>query len=129
MAGCGDPDQQLRSEGARAGREAASAAGTARLAGQSFLDHKLWSQPATQLVSDAEKALGQVSSTFDQQQPETASSQKVYDQVAKTLDDAAGNVTDLRIALTNGDQDRVVKLVKELADTTEELRTLGETAK
>jgi hypothetical protein len=129
LVGCGDPDQQLRSEGARAGREAASAAGTAKLAGQSFLDHKLWSQPATQLVSDAEKALGQVSSTFDKQQPKTAASRKVYDQVSKTLDDAAGNVTDLRIALTNGDQAGVAKLVKELADTAEGLRRLGETEK
>jgi hypothetical protein len=128
-AGCGDADQQLRSEGARSARDAASAAATARLAGQSFLDHKLWSQPATQLVSDAEKALGQVTSAFDGQQPKDADSRKFYDQVSKTLDDAAGNVTDLRIALTNGDQAGVVKLVKELADTTEGLRRLGETEK
>jgi hypothetical protein len=127
--GCGNADQQLRSEGARAAREAASAAGTARLAGQSFLDHKLWSQPATQLVSDAEKALGQVSSTFDEQQPKTPASRKTYDQISKTLDDAAGNVTDLRIALTNGDNNGVAELVKELSDTTEGLRELGETAK
>ena len=127
--GCGDPDQQLRSEGARAAREAASAAGTAELAGQSFLDHKLWSQPATQLVSEAEQALGQVSSTFDQQQPKTRASREAYDQVSKTLDDAAGDVTDLRIALTNGDEGGVAELVKELSDTTEGLRRLGETEK
>jgi hypothetical protein len=128
-AGCGDPDQQLRSEGARAAREAASAAGTAELAGQSFLDHKLWSQPATQLVSEAEKAMGQASSSFDQQQPRTRASRKTYDQISKTLDDAAGNVTDLRIALTNGDEGGVAELVKELAGTTEGLRRLGETEK
>ncbi|GAA3588879.1 hypothetical protein [Kribbella ginsengisoli] len=127
--GCGDPDRQLRSEGARAAREAASAAGTAELAGQSFLDHKLWSQPAGQLVSEAEEALGKASSTFDQQQPTTRASRKTYDEVSKTLDDAAGNVTDLRIALDNGDVDGVAELVKELAGTTEGLRKLGETAK
>jgi phosphohistidine phosphatase SixA len=128
-AGCGDPDQQLRSEGARAAREAASAVGTAELAGQSFLDHKLWSQPATQLVSEAEQSLGKVSSTFDQQQPRTRASRKTYDDVSKTLDEAAGNVTDLRIALTNGDKAGVAELVKELTDTTEGLRRLGETEK
>ncbi|MFI5713457.1 hypothetical protein [Kribbella sp. NPDC051620] len=128
-AGCGDPDQQLRSEGARSAREAASAAATAELAGRSFLDHKLWSQPATQLVSESEKAIGKVSSTFDQQQPKTRAARKTYDQISQTLDDASGNITDLRIALTNGDEGGVAELVKELADTTEGLRRLGETAK
>ncbi len=99
------------------------------MAGRSFLDHKLWSQPATQLVGEAEQALGQVSSTFDQQQPKTRASREAYDQVSKTLDDAAGNVTDLRIALTNGDKGGAADLVKKLADTTQELRKLGETEK
>jgi hypothetical protein len=128
-AGCGNPDQQLRSEGARAAREAASAAGTARLAGQSYLDHKLWSQPALQLVDESEKAMGKASSSFDTQQPKSRAARKTYDQISQTLDDATGNVTDLRIALTNGDQGGVAELVKELADTTEGLRRLGETAK
>ncbi|MFI5734926.1 hypothetical protein ACIA49_32735 [Kribbella sp. NPDC051587] len=128
-AGCGNPDQQLRSDGARAARDAASAVGTAELAGRSFLDHKLWSQPATQLVTESEQALSQAGSTFDQQQPTTETSRKTYDQVSKTLDDAAGNLTDLRIALTNGDRDGVAELVEKLAITTEGLRRLGETAK
>ncbi|MFF1820717.1 hypothetical protein ACFVWG_25650 [Kribbella sp. NPDC058245] len=128
-AGCGDADQQLRSEGARAARDAASAAGAARVAGQSFLDHKLWSQPATQLVDEAEKSMGKAVSTFGQQQPESPESRKTYEQVSKTLDDADGTVTDLRIALVNGDRDGVAKLVRKLADTTEGLRQLGETAK
>jgi len=127
--GCGDPDQQLRSEGARAARDAASAVGTARLAGQSFLDHKLWSQPATQLVGEAEDSLGQVGSTFDRQQPRTASSRKTYDDISKTLNDAEGTVTDLRIALVNNDLEAVTEAVRQLSEPADELRKLGETAK
>jgi hypothetical protein len=129
MAGCGNADQQLRSEGARAAREAASAASTARLAGQAFLDHKLWSQPAIQLVGEAEKSLGQAGSTFDEQQPQTPASRKTYDQISQSLNDAAGNVTDLRIALTNGDPAGVAKSVDELTDTAAGLRRLGELEK
>jgi hypothetical protein len=127
--GCGDPDQQLRSDGARAARDAASAVGAARLAGQSFIDHKLWSQSATQLVSEAEKSLGQVGSTFDQQQPKSASSRKTYDDISKTLNDAEGNVTDLRIALVNDDLEGVTSAVRQLGQAADELRQVGETAK
>ncbi len=129
LAGCGNPDQQLRSEGARAAREAASAVGAARLAGQSFLDHKLWSQPATQLVSEAEESLGQVGTTFDQQQPKSTSSRKTYDDISKTLDDAESNVTDLRIALVNNDLDAVTSAVRQLSQVSGQLRQVGETAK
>lgn len=129
LAGCGNADQQLRSEGARAARDAASAAGTARLAGQSFLDHKLWPQPATRLVGAAEESLGKVAGTFSLQQPETPASRQLYDQITKALDDAESTVTDLRIALTNSDLDGVAKLVRELSGALEELRRLGESAK
>jgi hypothetical protein len=67
--------------------------------------------------------------TFGQQQPESPASRKTYDQVSKALDDADGIVTDLRIALVNGDRNAVARLVRQLAGTAEGLRQLGDTAK
>ncbi|WBQ08209.1 hypothetical protein [Kribbella sp. CA-293567] len=128
-AGCGDPDQQLRSEGARAARDAASAVGAARVAGQAYLDRKLWSQPATRMVGEAEEAMEQVVSTFGRQQPKTPESRQTYDRFTEALEVAEGTLTDLRIALTNGDTDGVGKLVRQLTGTAAGLRELGETEK
>jgi hypothetical protein len=129
VAGCGDPDQQMRSEGARAARDAASEVRTARLAAQSLLDHKLWSQPATVLVSDAEDALGKVATTFGAQQPETEESRKIYDQTTEALANAENSVTDLRIALRSDDLAAVRNQVGQLDKTGEQLVQLGERAK
>ena len=129
VAGCGDPDQQMRSEGARAARDAASEVRTARLAAQSLLDHKLWAQPATVLVSDAEDALGKVATTFGAQQPETEESRKIYDQTTEALANAENSVTDLRIALRSDDPAAVRNQVGKLDKTGEQLVQLGERAK
>jgi hypothetical protein len=128
-AGCGDPNQRMLSEGARAARDAASEISTARLAAQSLLDHKLWSRPAGQMVSDAEKSLGKVVSKFDELQPETEQSRKTYDQISGALSDAEDNVTELRIALGNNDLSTVTKQVDQLRQTGEQLHRLGELAK
>jgi hypothetical protein len=129
LAGCGgDPDQKLLSEGARAARDAASEVSTARLAAQSLLDHRLWSQPATQLVSESEQALGTVATTFDAQQPETEKSRHTYDQISEALSTAETGVTDLRIALKNNDLATVAQQLNELEKTAAQLDQLGELA-
>jgi hypothetical protein len=128
LAGCGNPDQKMLSEGARAARDAVSEISTARLAAQSLLDHKLWSQPADQMVKDAEKSLGKVVSTFDAQQPETATSRKTYDQISGALSDASDKLTELRIALGNDDLATVRKQVTELEKSVQQLEQLGELA-
>jgi hypothetical protein len=129
LAGCGDPDQKLLGEGARAARDAASEVGTARLAAKSLLDHKLWTAPATQLVTESEEALGKVASTFDAQQPETAKSRQKYDEISKALSDAQDIVTELRIALNNNDLGTVADQVTQLEQTGQQLDRLGEQAK
>jgi|SRR5215207_3962442 len=128
LAGCGDPDQQMRSEGARAAREAVSGVRTAQLVAQSLLDGKVWDQPATVMVTDAEEALGQVATTFDARQPESAESRETYDQYSEALSSAADGVTELRIALRNGDLDAVRQQVGQLDKTAEQLEQLGERA-
>jgi hypothetical protein len=129
LAGCGDPDQKMLADGARAARDAASEVGTARLAAKSLLDHKLWNAPAVQLVSDAEQALGNVTSTFDAQQPETGRSRQTYDMVSKALSTAQDNVTELRIALNNKDLGTVADQVTKLQTIGQQLDRLGEQAK
>jgi hypothetical protein len=129
VAGCADPDQKLLADGARAARDAASEVGTARLAAKSLLDHKLWNAPAAQLVSDAEKAIGKVATTFDAQQPETGRSRQTYDTFAKALTTAEDNVTELRIALNNNDLGTVADQVGRLQTIGQQLDRLGEQAK
>jgi hypothetical protein len=129
LAGCGDPDQKMLTEGARAARDAASEVGTARLAAQSLLDHKLWNAPATQIVSDAEQAIGKVASTFDALQPKTGRSRATYDSYSEALSNAEDDVTELRIALTNDDLGTVTDQVSKLQTVAQQLRRLGEQAK
>ncbi|GAA1569042.1 hypothetical protein GCM10009789_23120 [Kribbella sancticallisti] len=128
-AGCGDPDQQMLTEGARAAREAASEVRTARLAAQSLLDHKVWPQPATVVVTDAEQAIGTVASAFDQRQPGTDESRQTYDQYSDALVAAQDGVTELRIALHRDDLAAVAQQVDQLGRTADQLVRLGERAK
>ncbi|TDU88097.1 hypothetical protein EV138_1637 [Kribbella voronezhensis] len=129
LAGCGDPDQKMLTEGARAARDAASEVGTARLAAESVLDHKLWNAPATQVVSDAEKSIGKVATTFDALQPKTGRSRATYDSYSKALSTAEDEITDLRIALTNNDLGTVADQVTQLQTLGQQLHRLGEQAK
>jgi hypothetical protein len=129
LAGCGNPDQQMRTEGAKAARDAASQVSTARLAGQSLLEQKIWSPTTTVLVSDAEEALGKVATSFGARQPETVESRKIYDQTTEALSTAEESVTDLRIALRSGDLATVRRQVEELGRTADQLAKLGEQAK
>jgi hypothetical protein len=129
LAGCADPEQQMLADGARAARDAASEVGTARLAAESLLDHKLWNAPAVQVVSDAEQALGKVAGTFDAQQPGTGRSRQTYDAVSKALSTAEDNITELRIALNNNDLAMVADQVTRLRTIGQQLERLGEQAK
>ena len=128
LAGCGDPDQQMLSEGARSAREAVSGVRTAQLAAQSLLDGRIWAQPATVMVTDSEDALGLVATTFDARQPETDESRQTYELYSEALANAADGVTELRIALRRGDLETVRQQVGQLDKTAEQLEQLGERA-
>ena len=128
LAACGDQDQQMLSEGARSAREAVSGVRTAQLAAQSLLDGRIWAQPATVMVTDAEDALGQVATTFDARQPETDESRQTYDLYSEALANAADGVTELRIAVRSGDLETVRQQVRQLDKTAEQLEQLGERA-
>jgi hypothetical protein len=101
VAGCSSPEQQLRASAEQAAREAASEVGTTQLAVRQLLDHRLWKQPAEQMVKDAETSLSTVTTGFAAEQPEPGESRRMYDEVTRTLDDAQNAVTATRIALAN----------------------------
>jgi hypothetical protein len=129
LTACGNPDQQMQSEAARAARDAASEVRTARLAAQSLLDSKVWSQPAVVVVTAAEEAVGKVATGFSARQPETDESRKTYDLYSDALTAAEDGVTELRIALKRNDRAAVAAQVEQLGKTGEQLVQLGERAK
>jgi hypothetical protein len=129
LAGCAGPDQKMQTEAARAARDAASEVRTARLAAQSLLDQKVWTQPAVVVVSDAEEALGTVATGFSSRQPETDESRKTYDLYSEALTAAEDGVTELRIALNRQDRAAVTAELGQLTKTGEQLVQLGERAK
>lgn len=126
LVGCGDPDQKLQSEAARAARDAASEVRTARLAAQTLLDSKMWSPPAIVMVTDAEEAVGKVATGFSARQPETDRSRKTYDLYSDALTAAEDGVTELRIALNRNDRAAVAAELEQLGKTGEQLVQLGE---
>ena len=96
----------------------------AQLAVRQLLEHKLWKQPAEQLVKDAEKSLSTVSSGFAAEQPQTEESRRTYDEVTRALDEAESAVTATRIVLANGDLTaaaRQIPVLDQVADRLQEV--------
>ncbi|WP_344158835.1 hypothetical protein [Kribbella yunnanensis] len=129
LAGCGDPDQKLRDAAAQSAREAASEVEMTRLVVEQLQTHRLWQQTARQMVADAEKALETAASSFTAQQPSTAESRRLYEQVGDVLDDAQKAVTATRIALGEQDLAAAVRELAVLRESGEELDRIGELAK
>jgi hypothetical protein len=129
LSGCGNPDQKLRSAAAQSAREAASEVSTARLVVEQLRAHQLWAQPAGQMVKDAEIGVEKAASSFSSQQPSTATSTRLYEQVTKTLDDAQTAVTAVRIALGNDDLAAAEQQLAALRRSAADLDRIGELAK
>jgi hypothetical protein len=128
VAGCGG-DEAMRSDGARAARDAGSEVRTVRVVAGAFLDDKLWSRSASRMVSDAETALGTVATKFDAEQPTTPGARVTYDRVSKALDDAQDAVVTARIALGNDDRAGLRRALGSLDDSAVQLGELGELAR
>jgi hypothetical protein len=129
LAGCGDPDQKLRDNAAQTARTAASEVNTTRLVVEQLRAHRLWPQPARQMVDDAEKSLGKTADSFSTQQPSTEQSARLYEQVNSTLDDAVSAVTAVRIALGNNDLAAAERQLPALRLSGKDLDQVGELAK
>lgn len=129
LAGCGDPDQKLRDAAAQSARAAASEVEMTRLVVEQLQARRLWQQPADQMVADAEKSLEKAASSFSSQQPSTAQSRRLYEQVGTALDDAQKAVTATRIALRGQDLAAATRELAVLRKSSEELKQIGELAK
>ncbi|MEU4191902.1 hypothetical protein AB0E69_08400 [Kribbella sp. NPDC026611] len=129
LAGCGSPDQKLRDNAAQTAREALSEVNTTRLAVEQLRSHRLWPQPAGQIVKDAEKSLGKAASGFSSQQPTTGESTRLYEQTTKALGDAEDAVTAVRIALGNDDLAAAERQLDPLRTSGTDLERIGELAK
>jgi hypothetical protein len=129
LTGCGDPDQKLRDAAAQAAREAESEVNTTRLVVEQLQLHRLWRQPANQMVADAETAIDKAATSFATQQPSTDRSRRLYEQVGEALDNAEKAVTATRIALGNDDLTAAVRQVDVLRRSGEDLDRIGELAK
>jgi hypothetical protein len=128
LAACTNPDQKLRESAAQTAREAASEVTTVRLAVEQLHTHRLWAQPARQVVADAEKALDKSASSFASQQPSSELSARLYEQVTSTLDDAETTVTAVRIALGNDDLTAAERQLASLRKASSDLAKIGELA-
>ena len=129
LTGCSSPEQTLRSAAAQSARQAASEVSTARLAVEQLRTQHLWMRAAGQIVKDAEKGVASASSSFSSQQPSTAASTQLYEQVTKTLDDAQTTVTAVRIALGNDNLTAAEKQLPALSKSAADLARIGELAK
>jgi len=129
LAGCGNPDQKLREAAAQSARAAASEVAMTQLVVEQLQAHKLWPQPADQMVGDAEKSLEKAVSSFTAQQPATDSSRRLYDEVGTALDDAQKAVTATRIALGQDDLAAAGRQLAVLRKSGERLERIGELAK
>ncbi|HWD80501.1 MAG TPA: hypothetical protein VG497_16510 [Kribbella sp.] len=129
LTGCSSPEQKLRSAAAQSARQAASEVSTARLAVEQLRTHHLWTRAAGQIVKDAETGVESASSSFSSQQPSTATSTQLYEQVTKTLDDAQTAVTAVRIALGNDNLTAAEQQLPALTKSAADLARIGELAK
>ncbi|MFF0267696.1 hypothetical protein [Kribbella sp. NPDC004536] len=129
MTGCGNPDQQLRAAAAQSAREILSEVNTTRLTVEQLRAHRLWAGTAGEMVGDAEKGVETASSSFTAQQPATAVSRRLYEQVLATFDQASSAVTAVRIALGNNDLAAAEAQLTALRQSGADLDRLGELAK
>lgn len=128
LTGCGNPEQKLRSAAAQSARQAASEVSTARLAVEQLRSQHIWMRATGQVVKDAEKGVETASSSFSSQQPSTATSTQLYEQVTKTLDDAQTAVTAVRIALGNDNLAAAEQQLPALRKSAADLARIGELA-
>ena len=129
LNGCSSPDDRIRQSAAQAAEDAVSEVNTTRLTIEQFRAHKLWPQPAGEMVGDAEKGLEQAVSSFSAQQPASPDSRRLYEQTTKVLDDAQSAVRAVRIALGNDDLAAAEEQLAALRSSTADLGRITELAK
>lgn len=128
LCGCASPawsDASYHGKAIRSASEMSSAVATAQIAGKQYLDGRLTSPAADTIVSDAEQDAQGVLAAFETRQPPDASAQQLFKAVDPILQQAAGSITDLRMALRADDRAAISKALDDLAAVEPKLQRLA----
>jgi hypothetical protein len=118
VAGCapGTPDgDSWRIDAQRAVADAASAVHAAELALRLDVDDRVFDHYLQTVVVEAEDALGTAGDSIGSKQPPQAERER-YDTVTGQIDEAAGLVSTVRIAVVDREEERYDALADRLAD-------------
>lgn len=128
LSGCASPawsDASYHGKAIRSAQDMGSAVATAQIAGRQYLDGRLSSAAADTIVSDAEQDAQGILSAFGTRQPPGSASQKLLHQFDPLLQQAANNLTDLRIALRADDRTGISRALDDLAAVSPKLKKLA----
>jgi hypothetical protein len=128
LSGCASPawsGASYHGKAIRSAKDMSSAVATAQIAAKQYLDGRLTSQAADTIVSDAEQDAQGVLSAFGTRQPPDDASRKLFEAVDPVLQQAANDLTDLRIALRADDQEGISKALDELAAVSPKVQRLA----
>ncbi len=126
-AGCAGPSDSAgdyRGMARHTAKDLAGVIASARLAGRQFLDGRLPETYADYVISRAESNASSIQTTFDSRQPPDQASDDLRSKVDDPLQAATGDLTDLRVALRDGDHGKIRKTVDELAKPLKALNDL-----
>jgi hypothetical protein len=127
VSGCVSPAVDASGYRGKVGHSAEQMTGivnSARLALQLDLRGKMTQSLLDTVVTDAENDSQSVLTAFETVQPPDAASIRLRTSADNVLQDAAGNLSDLRIAVRRSDRDAKTKLIADLDQSIAELQKL-----
>jgi len=128
LGGCASPawsDASYRGKAHRSANGMSSAVVSAQIATRLYLGGKLTTPAADTTVSDAERDAQGVLAAFESRQPPVPASRKVFESVDPVLQQAAGSLTDLRMALRADDTGGISSASRDLAAVLPKLQHLA----
>lgn len=127
LAGCAEPAStysDYRAKAANSVKKMIGVVAAGQLAAQLDLKDKMFATLTDNVVSNAESDASSAQSSFDTRQPPDARSLRLKNVVDGPLQDATNQLTDLRIAVRNADQQGMRSALNDLAKTTAALNKL-----
>lgn len=128
LAGCASPawsDASYHGKAIRSAQEMSSAVASARIGARQYVSGRLTSQAADTVVSDAEQDAQGVLAAFETRQPPDPASRQVFEAFDPLLQQAAGSITDLRMALRADDRGGISSALDDLAAESPKLQRLA----
>lgn len=128
LAGCASPawnGASYQGKAIRSAKEMSSVVATADLAARLHLDGKLPTPAADTTVSSAEQDAQGVLAAFESRQPPGPGSRQLFEHVDPILQQAASDVTDLRMALRADDRAGMTSALDHLGAVQPKLRSLA----